>query len=200
MTRTPISEVFNEDCMAGMARYPDRFFDLAIVDPPYGIGADKNKRGMGRRAGDERVRYKMGDWDGEIPQLDYFEEIKRVSVNQIIWGGNYFPLPPTKCFLVWDKKFGNDVSFADCEFAWTSFDATSKCFRKYPGDPNRIHPCQKPIKLYEWILTHFGNGGGQDDRHSHRQPVQPYSGLQHGLRLLGMGNRQGLFRSREQTV
>lgn len=161
MTKTPISEVFNEDCMIGMARYPDKHFDLAIVDPPYGISVGDNKSGMGRRKGDAKAKYKMGDWDHEPPPPEFFVELMRVSKNQIIWGGNYFDLPPTKCFLVWDKLFSNDVSFADCEYAWTSFDETAKMIRKHPSDPSRIHPTQKPVKLYRWILSTFGTGGNK---------------------------------------
>jgi site-specific DNA-methyltransferase (adenine-specific) len=169
----PISEVYNMDCVAFMREYPDKFFDLAICDPPYGIGITKHKSGMGRRKGDEKAKYKIGNWDNEIPTIEYFTELFRVSKNQIIWGGNYFDLPPTKCFLIWDKLFSNEVSFAACEYAWTSFNSTAKIFKLSTQQQNRLHPTQKPVKLYEWLLknnaqkgdrildTHLGSGSSR---------------------------------------
>lgn len=157
----PISEVFNEDNMIGMARYPDKFFDLAIVDPPYGININMN---MGRRAGKRKVHTEK-QWDDEIPGEDYFAELFRVSKHQIIWGGNYFPLPLTKSWIFWDKEVPDGVSFADGELAWTSFDKTLvKAKIKYTGfnglDPGgKIHPTQKPVRLYKWLLDKFAGGG-----------------------------------------
>ena len=96
----------------------------------------------------------------ETPKKEYFSELVRVSKNQIIWGGNYFELPPTKCFLIWDKKQPEDVSFASCEFAWTSFTRTAKTFYYSPMmDKSRFHPTQKPVALYEWILTNYAKEG-----------------------------------------
>jgi len=144
--------ITNEDNMELMARYPDNHFDLAIVDPPYGIDINSSGR-LGKYGG------KGKKWDSEIPSNDYFMELSRVSKNQIIWGGNYFDLPPTRCFLIWDKKQPQEVSFASCEYSWTSFDASAKTFYLRPqnADPDgRIHPTQKPISLYQWILTNYG--------------------------------------------
>lgn len=148
-----INQVFNEDCVSGMKRYPDKYFDLAIVDPPYGININSSGR-LGHYGGKK-------DWDSETPNKEYFEELIRVSKNQIIWGGNYFALPPTRCFLIWDKQQPEGVSFASCELAWTSFDQSAKTFYQRPqnADPVRIHPTQKPIKLYEWILKNYSSEG-----------------------------------------
>jgi site-specific DNA-methyltransferase (adenine-specific) len=147
----PISEVHNEDCMIGMSRYPDKFFDLAIVDPPYGIGISSNP---------VRQMHKKKNWDSAIPSGSYFEELFRVSKNQVIWGGNYFPLEPTQGFLIWDKKQPHDFSLAMCEFAWMSFQRPAKMFVwSIQKEQDKIHPTQKPIQLYKWILTHYGQPG-----------------------------------------
>lgn len=155
-----ISEVFNMDCMEGMKQYPDKYFDLAVVDPPYGIDINKS----GRLVKEKGWEYK--DWDSAIPKIEYFLELARVSKNQIIWGGNYFALDATRCFLIWDKQQPEGVSFASCEFAWTSFDASAKTFYQRPQGENRIHPTQKPIKLYSWIYKNYlPNGGKVLDTH-----------------------------------
>jgi site-specific DNA-methyltransferase (adenine-specific) len=161
------------DCMDLMRDTPDGFFDLAIVDPPYGINVGDNKAGIGRRKGDARASYKMGDWDSAPPSSEYFTELRRVSANQIVWGANHFieRLPiNSPCWLVWDKMFSNEVSFAAAELAWTSFDSTAKKFQCHPLQDDRIHPTQKPVALYNWLLanyaqpgqrildTHFGSG------------------------------------------
>jgi site-specific DNA-methyltransferase (adenine-specific) len=148
------SKVFNMDCIEGMKQYPDNYFELAIVDPPYGIDINSSGR-LGHYGG------KGKNWDLEIPEEDYFAELNRVSKNQIIWGGNYFNLPPTRCFLIWDKQQPEDVSFASCELAWTSLNESAKTFYMRPqnADPYRIHPTQKPIKLYKWILTKYAKEG-----------------------------------------
>ena len=147
-------KITNEDNMELMARYPDNFFDLAIVDPPYGIDINKSGR-LGHYGG------KGKKWDADIPNEHYFNELFRVSKNQIIWGGNYFYLPPTRCFLIWDKQQPEDVSFASCEFAWTSFNESAKTFYKRPqnADIKRIHPTQKPVALYKWILDKYAKQG-----------------------------------------
>lgn len=137
-----------------MARYPDKHFDLAIVDPPYGIDINSSGR-LGHYGG------KGKKWDSDIPNEQYFKELFRVSKNQIIWGGNYFYLPPTRCFLIWDKQQPEDVSFASCEFAWTSLNESAKTFYKRPqnADIQRIHPTQKPVALYKWILDKYAKQG-----------------------------------------
>jgi site-specific DNA-methyltransferase (adenine-specific) len=158
--------ITNEDNMELMARYEDNYFDLAIVDPPYGINITKNKR---------LNNNSNNDWDNEIPSDKYFKELKRVSKNQIIWGGNYFVeyLENTRCYLNWDK-LNHSNTYADCEMAWTSFDKNAKIF-KYMWDGNRYgfpnaikgvgkksirtHPTQKPIALYEWLLMNYAKQG-----------------------------------------
>lgn len=154
-------KITNEDNMELMARYPDNYFDLAIVDPPYGIkassGASTNGTMRKKIASGE---IKGGDWDNATPDLSYFKELMRVSKNQIIWGGNYFDLPPSKCFLIWDKGesiYGRD--FAECEMAWASFDKCARIYKLFPNQADRIHPTQKPIGLYKWILDRFAKQG-----------------------------------------
>lgn len=150
------------DCMEFMAGLPDKAFDLAIVDVPYGINVGSNKAGMGRRKGDAHATYKMGDWDSEPPPVEYFTELRRVSVHQIVWGANHFidriPIA-SPCWIIWDKLYSHDVSFATCELAWTSFDSVAKKFTLTPLQPDRIHPTQKPVALYRWLLQNYAKPG-----------------------------------------
>lgn len=158
--------ITNEDNMELMARYPDKYFELAIVDPPYGIG-DKFKGGKTGKMNFNEVVEK--DWD-KVPPMEYWNELMRVSKNQIIWGGNYFPLPPTRCFIVWDKQISEDFSLAMAELAWTSFDKLAKICKMPTPKDGKIHPTQKPVALYKWLLdkyakpddkildTHLGSG------------------------------------------
>jgi len=142
-----------------MARYPDNYFELAIVDPPYGIG-DKFKGGNSGKMNFNEVVEK--GWDNETPSKEYFNELKRVSKNQIIWGGNYFldNLGNTRCFICWDKKISEDFTLAMAELAWTSFDKLAKIFRmSVPKTGGKIHPTQKPVKLYEWLLMNYAKEG-----------------------------------------
>ena len=140
-----------------MARYPDNYFELAIVDPPYGININES---IGRYKGQKHSGQKKVTWDNEIPTKKYFNELFRVSQNQIIWGGNYFDLPPTKCFLIWDKLFSEDLSFSMYEMAWTSFLTTAKGFKYNPAlDRPKAHPTQKPVALYKWILDKYAKQG-----------------------------------------
>ena len=173
------STVLNIDCMEGMKQYPDKYFDLALVDPPYGIEINMN---MGRKAGQIK-RHKDKKWDSDIPEDEYFIELSRVSKNQIIWGGNYFPLPLTKAWIFWDKKVPEGVSFADGELAWTSFDKTlvklDIVYSGFQGSDNggKIHPTQKPVRLYANVLkkftdcrckildTHLGSGSSRIAAH-----------------------------------
>ena len=130
--------ITNEDNMAMMARYPDKYFDLAIVDPPYGIGVNVS---MGRRKGEKKSDYhKFAGGDRSIPDLEYFIQLFRVSKNQVIWGGNYMTehLKPTSCWLLWDKGFSEDVTFAQFEMAWTSFNSSCKKFYRHPSQQLRI--------------------------------------------------------------
>jgi site-specific DNA-methyltransferase (adenine-specific) len=146
--------------MEYMKTIPDKFFELAIVDPEYGIGAGKMTMGKGSR--NDSGKNKAKDWDKTIPHKKYFDEIKRVSINQIIWGGNYFLdfLGATQCFLIWDKMDYNS-DFASAELAWTSFNKVVKTFRRARnmGDDNKIHPTQKPVALYKWLLSNYAKQG-----------------------------------------
>lgn len=140
-----------------MKTVPDKYFDLAVVDPPYGININNN---MGRRKGKKPSDYKRVTWDCQIPSNEYFEELFRVSKNQIIWGANYFNMPPTKCFIVWRKpQISENVSFSMLEYAWASFDGTSKEWIGMSNEPDRIHPTQKPVALYQWIFKNYAKTG-----------------------------------------
>jgi site-specific DNA-methyltransferase (adenine-specific) len=170
----PTSEVYLEDCVSGMKRYADNHFDLAIVDPPYGININIS---IGRRKGDKKSNYhKFAGNDNSIPNEEYFDELFRISKNQIIWGGNYMTeyLTPTPCWLLWDKGFSEEVTFAQFEMAWTSFNSSAKKYNYNTArQQNRIHPTQKPVALYDWILqryakptdlildTHLGSGSSR---------------------------------------
>ena len=155
--RIPMNQYYNMDCMDGMKQFPDKYFDLAIVDPPYGI---KVKNNMGRRHGTKKSNYPKAYWDKIAPPPEYFTELFRVAKHSIIWGGNYFNLPPAKCFVIWDKPDKSEnVTFAMCEYAWTDFDMTAKIFRKYAKDDCRIHATQKPVDLYAWLLGIFAQKG-----------------------------------------
>ena len=155
-------ELLNTDCMEYMKGLEDNAFELAIVDPPYGINVNIS---MGRRKGQKHSGYhKFAGGDVEPPNNDYFKELQRVSKNQIIWGANHFisklPQPAdSPCWIMWDKGFSDEVTFAQFELAWTSFTSTCKKFDKSPNDPSRIHPTQKPVKLYEWLLSNYAKEG-----------------------------------------
>ncbi|WP_277099072.1 site-specific DNA-methyltransferase [Coprobacter secundus] len=177
----PISEVFNINCLEYMKNVPDKYFELAIVDPPYGINAPNMKMGSNRNniSTAERLRKgrlnsgggKLKDralqkmpikWDYKKPSPRYFKELFRVSKNQIIWGGNYFKLSPSRCIVVWDKKQPWD-NFSQVELAWTSFDYPAKIVRigvvGGKNDKLKIHPTQKPIDLYAYLLKTFAKEG-----------------------------------------
>lgn len=150
------------DCIEGMKKYPDKYFELAIVDPPYGIGAG-SKNFINGTSKTQKKYYKIHDWDLQRPQIDYFNELFRVSKNQMIWGGNYFSdlLPPFRCFIFWDKTIHGN-SYADGELCWTSFNAVARYFREnisQTTSEGRIHPTQKSIKLYKWLLTNYAKEG-----------------------------------------
>jgi site-specific DNA-methyltransferase (adenine-specific) len=160
--------LYNCDCMEYMRGLPDKAFELAIVDPPYGIGESGGNESRNRVASNN---YAKKNWDKEAPEVSYFEELRRVSKNQIIWGANHFAerlaCPSSPCWIVWDKLNG-DSDFADCELAWTSFKTAVRRFSfqwagMLQGDmknkEQRIHPTQKPIKLYEWLLTNYAKPG-----------------------------------------
>lgn len=147
--------LYNADCMDIMREMPDKAFDLAIVDPPYGIGASHS--GCGSR---KKIYNRALKWDDCAPNDLYFKELCRVSKNQIIWGMNYYSLPLCKHFIVWDKKQPDGVTFAQAELAYTSFDGSSRMFRlSSNGQDNRIHPTQKPVALYKWLLHNYAKKG-----------------------------------------
>jgi site-specific DNA-methyltransferase (adenine-specific) len=157
-------ELLNMDCMDYMAGLEDNAFDLAIVDPPYGINVNVS---MGRRKGEKHSGYhKFSGGDIDPPKENYFKELQRVSDKQIIWGANHFisklPRPAdSSCWLMWDKGFSEDVTFAQFEMAWTSFKSSCKKYDKSPNDKHRIHPTQKPVKLYEWLLSSYAKEGNK---------------------------------------
>ena len=147
--------IHNKDCMEAMKEMSDNQFDLAIVDPPYGI--DVTKMNMGGRKRNESDKEKS--WDTGVPDQKYFKELFRVSKNQIIWGGNYFELPCSQYFAIWDKAetmYGR--SFAECEYAWVSSGGT-RIYKKSPNQLDRIHPTQKHISLYEFCLMNYAKEG-----------------------------------------
>lgn len=194
-----MNQAFNMDCLEAMREMPDNAFDLAVVDPPYGDGLDGGGNSW-NRFGERFDRYKQ-DGGGNFPRLhgcpdgwkmggkvwkkiiawdvapgeEYFKQLFRVSRNQIVWGGNYFELPRTRCFLVWRKtNVPENFTMAMAEYAWTSFNANAKVFNfSAVGIPGRFHPTQKPIELYDWIFrlyakegfkildTHMGSGSSR---------------------------------------
>jgi site-specific DNA-methyltransferase (adenine-specific) len=170
------------DCMDLMASLPDGAFDLAIVDPPYGIGAPNQTMGTskhrshGKPSAAQRSKNRLSsgagklkgialqnmstEWDSSIPTEEYWDELFRVSKNQIIWGGNYFPLGPTRCVICWNKLQAWE-SFSQWEMAWTSFDSPASMFSQDNNfsEPGKIHPTQKPVALYKWLLTKYAKPG-----------------------------------------
>lgn len=155
-------ELSCEDCMVLMARYPDKHFDLAIVDPPYGLG-DKLTSGGGTKGWAKRTESGAEKWD-VLPPKEYWAELRRVSRNQIVWGGNHFPLPPTRGIIAWDKKKEHDLNSSHWELAWTSFDCIARIFRfcnngGFVAKEAKIHPTQKPVELYAWLLATYAKPG-----------------------------------------
>lgn len=171
------------DCMVAMKEFPDKFFDLAVVDPPYGGGAtdtllhgasdgrfgnkgstfEKYRQIKVARTGAGHNKYdnKITEWD-IAPKQEYFDELFRISKNQIIWGGNYFNLPPTRCFLIWKKlTISESFTMAMAEYAWTSFNGNAKVFECAPqgNKERRFHPTQKPIELYDWVFKNYAQSG-----------------------------------------
>ena len=157
------------DCMQGMKEFPDKYFDLAIVDPPYGIGENGDKNHTRSKLAKAKNYKAFSGNDIEPPDKEYFDELFRVSKNQIIWGANHFisKIPyDSSCWIVWDKD--NTGDFADCELAWTSFDSAVRKFKyrwngmlqeNMKNKESRIHPTQKPVALYEWILSRYAKDG-----------------------------------------
>ena len=164
--------LYNCDCMEYMRGLEDKAFDLAIVDPPYGIDAAELFGGDVRKSGNGcamKSAFAKKQWDGKIPDGSYFSELRRVSNHQIVWGANYMTsfLPPSMGWVVWDKDNGT-TKFSDCELAYSSFDIALRKFKytwngMLQGDmknkESRIHPTQNPVKLYEWLLTNYAKSG-----------------------------------------
>jgi site-specific DNA-methyltransferase (adenine-specific) len=157
--------ITNEDNMELMARYPDNYFDLAIVDPPYGINIATEIDRSGFKEGTSKnslSKYESSmsnkTWDNSIPTKKYFDQLFRVSKNQVIWGGNYFDLSPTRCFIVWDKMT-YIPTMSQIEMAWTSFKSHSQLVKINSNQLDRIHPTQKPVALYKWILDKYAQQG-----------------------------------------
>ena len=159
------SVVYLMDCMEGLKQIPDKYFELAIVDPPYGIGISSNP---------VRQQHTKKEWDNNIPNAEYFCSLFSISINQIIWGGNYFGLPPTQGFIIWDKVQPEKFSLAMCEYAWSSIQSPAKMWkRSVLAEQDKIHPTQKPVALYEWLIknyakeyykildTHLGSGSSR---------------------------------------
>ena len=145
--------LYNMDCMDALRQTPDKYYELCIVDPPYGIGISSNP---------VRQQHDKKQWDNAIPKADYFSQLMRVSKNQIIWGGNYFLdyLGASQGFVIWDKVQPQDFSLAMCEFAWSSIQSPAKMWkRSVLAERNKIHPTQKPVDLYEWLLTNYAKPG-----------------------------------------
>ena len=178
------SVVTNEDCMALMARYPDKYFDLAVVDPPYGIGRSGQKETFTKIKRHKRKHFDDKGWDKTTPSEEYFKELFRVSKNQVIWGANYFVqhLPASMGWIFWDK--GQDVTMSDGELAFTSFQKALRRIIIYRFELGKhggtIHPTQKPVKLYDWIFqnyakptdkildTHLGSGSSRIAAHKNK--------------------------------
>ena len=150
--------ITNEDNMQLMARYKDNFFDLAICDPPYGLGNKTTKGGCEKNS---QVKFKEHQWDNETPNNEYFDELFRVSKEQIIWGGNYFPYiwkDGCRGLIAWDKMV-YIPTMSQIEYAWYSEDKLPKLVKINNTDKDRLHPTQKPVKLYEWLLMNYAEKG-----------------------------------------
>lgn len=150
----PKIELLNVDCLEYMASCKGKEFDLAIVDPEFGIGIGNSPRLVTDKG------LKAKSWDNKPIDYSFFDELFRVSVNQIIWGGNYYPLPANKHCVIWDKMQPEKLSFGMFDYAWTSFDGANKIFRRSVQlEQSKIHPTQKPIALYKWLLKNYANPG-----------------------------------------
>ena len=160
-----LNRLYNLDCMEAMKEIPDKYFQLAICDPPYGIGHDGQRRRVHKNPKHNRKSHEFRGWDEQTPPPEYFRELERVSVNQIIWGGNYFaPMldKGTKGWIVWDKG-QHGLSMSDCELAYTSFDRPTRVVvinrAELQRDGDTISPAQKPVKLYRWTLSNYAQPG-----------------------------------------
>jgi len=150
--------LYNADCLEAMRKMEDNQYDLAIVDPPYGLG----KRTTDGGGTNSQIKFmddiRRSNWDDSKPKNIYFTELKRVSKNQIIWGGNYFDLPPTRTVICWEKMVAIQT-MSQIEMAWTSFDSPARIIKINNTDRNRFHPTQKPVALYKWLLDNYAKQG-----------------------------------------
>ena len=159
-----LNKLYNMDCMEGMKQFPDKYFELAIVDPPYGIGIDGQKESICKNPKHNRKLHEKKDWDNSIPSKEYFKELERVSKNQIIWGANYFVKhleKGTKGWIVWDKG-QHGLTMSDCELAYSSFNVPTRVVvinRVELLKDGTIHPTQKPVALYKWLLKNYAKPG-----------------------------------------
>src|SRR3990167_1388799 len=141
-----VNKIYNQDCLETMKRMADKSVDLVLTDPPYVIGIANNPF---------RQKFEKADWDSSTPSKEYFDEIMRVSKEQIIWGGNYFDLPPSQCFYVWDKVQPEDFSSSMCEQAWVSKQSPAKLYKQRVVQIQKWHPTTKPVELMAWCLKFF---------------------------------------------
>lgn len=159
-----LNTLYNMDCMVAMKNIPDKYFQLAITDPPYGIGIDGQKLSINKNPKHNRKAHTQKAWDKGIPAEEYFRELERISENQIIWGGNYFVehlRQGHKGWIIWDKG-QRGLTMSDCEIAYTSFDRPTRIVTINRAEllkDGTFHPTQKPVKLYEWLLTNYAKQG-----------------------------------------
>jgi site-specific DNA-methyltransferase (adenine-specific) len=171
LSEKPLIRLIHRDCMEFMTGCNAEQYDLAVVDPPYGIGAPKQAATpCQRKKGANRLNQVAGklkyralnqsncEWDNAIPTHEYFSQLQWITKNQIIWGGNYFPLPPSRCIICWDKVQPWE-NFSQIELAWTSFDMPAQLFRYDNRTGNKLHPTQKPVALYKWLLSKYAKTG-----------------------------------------
>ena len=200
-----LSTVYLMDCIEGMKQYPDSFFDLAVVDPPYGIDVAASGKVGGNNCGKAKD-YGAKEWDKQLPNEKYFSQLRRVSKNQIVWGGNYFKLPQSNGWIVW-KKMDISNNFTPFELAWTSTDK-SKMFdylwagmwqQNMKNKEVRIHPTQKPVDLYAWILLHYAKEGdlildthlgSQSSRIAACKAGLPFIGFETDQEYFDLGNKR----------
>ena len=153
------SVVYNEDCVEGLKRLSDNYFDLAIVDPPYGLGKRTTDGGSKKNTQTKFMDdIRRSNWDDNVPTAEYWEQLFRVSKNQIVWGGNYFGLPAHRTFIVWDKMT-YVPTMSQIEQAWTSFDSPARLYKINSNNANRIHPTEKPVALYKRLLNEYAKEG-----------------------------------------
>ena len=155
LSEKPLIRAYNGDCMEFMAGLSENEYDLAIVDPPYGLGKRTTDGGTKRNTQTKFMDdIRRSNWDDEKPGVAFFQYLLEISENQIIWGGNYFDLPPTRCFVAWDKMT-YPPTMSQVEMAWTSFDSPARLLQINSNQPDRQHPTQKPVALYRWLLQNY---------------------------------------------